>query len=340
MKKLIFIISLVLLLACIGVKHLNTSNKHFLSIVAILKNEKPYIKEWLEYHLMQDVEHFYLCDNDSTDGIKEYLAPYINRGIITYIHQPGKNQQKACYEKVVNQYNDKTEWLAIIDLDEYLVPLKEKTIAKFLKEFEDASEVSLHWMNYGDNGAISRDSGLITEFFTAHAKALNHTVKSIVRPDKVIDFNSFGSNHYVKVEGKSVNEYHKPVSFMLSYNISGDKARVNHYITKTFAEFHHKKSRGHPEGNPINYIYYFYHNDNSVTNDTVMQRFLPKLKRRMQKSPLEDVVIPVPDNFPKSYEEFYFSKDEASNILGHQVQEAMKYYDVEKAYKDKKPRYN
>jgi hypothetical protein len=195
-------------------------------------------------------------------------------------------------------------------------------------------------MNYGDNGAISRSNSLITEFFTSHSKALNHTVKSIVRPDKVIDFNSFGSNHYVKVDGKSVNEYHKPVNYMLNYNISGDRARVNHYITKTFAEFHHKKNRGHPEGTPINYIYYLYHNDNTVTNDTTMQRFLPKLKKRMKKSPLKDVAIPMPENFPTSFDDFYFTKEQASQILGYEVLDSIKYYDIEKAYKNRKPQYN
>lgn len=340
MKKIVLVALFILLLIFAGVYKLHTPSKNFLSVVAILKNEKPYIKEWLEYHMMQGVEHFYLCDNDSTDGIKEYLKPYIDKKIITYIPQSGINQQKACYEKVVSQYKHQTEWLAIIDLDEYLVPLKEKTIAKFLEEFDDVAEVSLHWMNYGDNGAISRNNGLITEFFTSHAKALNHTVKSIVRPDKVIDFDSFGSNHYVKVDGKSVNEYHKPVNNMLNFNISGDKARINHYITKTFAEFHHKKNRGHPEGWSIHYVYYFFHNDNTVTNDTTMQHFLPNLKKRMKKSPLKDVALPMPENFPTSFDDFYFTKEQASEILGYEVAEPMKFHDVEKAYKNKKPKYN
>ena len=340
MKKIIFAIVFTIILAVLGVRYIYVPQKHFLSVVAILKNEKPYIKEWLEYHMIQGVEHFYLCDNDSTDGIKEYLKPYIDKGVITYMHLAGINQQKVCYETVVNQYKNKTEWLAIIDLDEYLVPLKEKTIAKFLEEFEDVSEVSLHWMLYGDNGAISRDDGLITEFFTSHPINLNHTVKSIVRPEKVIDFEGFGSNHYIKVEGKSVNEYHKPVNFMLNYNISGDKARVNHYIIKTFAEFHHKKKRGHPEGSPINYAYYFYHNDNTVKNDTSMLRFLPKLKKRMAKSPLKDVSIPKSPSIPSSFEDLSFTKEEVSQILNQEMPTTMKYYDVEKAYKNRKPQYN
>ncbi|MBR0260666.1 MAG: glycosyltransferase family 2 protein [Selenomonadaceae bacterium] len=39
-----------------------------LAIVAILKNEGRYLKEWLDYHLSAGVDHFYLYDNDSTDN--------------------------------------------------------------------------------------------------------------------------------------------------------------------------------------------------------------------------------------------------------------------------------
>lgn len=57
-----------------------------------MKNEKPYLKEWLEYHLLQGVEHFYLCDNGSTDGTDAYLEPYVAKGVITYIPLPGVDQ--------------------------------------------------------------------------------------------------------------------------------------------------------------------------------------------------------------------------------------------------------
>ena len=74
-KKIIIIVFLLVIIATLAViHHTNLAKKtHYLSVVAIMKNEKPYLKEWLEYHLMQGVEHFYLCDNDSTDGSKEYL---------------------------------------------------------------------------------------------------------------------------------------------------------------------------------------------------------------------------------------------------------------------------
>ncbi|MBR5154837.1 MAG: glycosyltransferase family 92 protein [Alphaproteobacteria bacterium] len=341
LKKYITLFILLLLSVVIAsIHHTKLSQKkYYLSVVAIMKNEKPYLKEWLEYHLMQGVEHFYLCDNDSSDNTKEYLTPYINQNIITYIPKPGKNQQLKCYEQVVKDYKDDTYWLAIIDLDEYIVPIIKNNIPSFLKEFEYASEVSLQWMNYGDSNLFKRKDGLITETFTSHGGKLNHTVKSIVKPDKVIDFSIFGANHYTRVEGLSVNEYHKPVSFMLSYHISADKARINHYILKSFEEFVYKKKRGHPEGTSIDYEYYFYHNDNSVKNDKTMERFIKKLKKRMKKSPLKDIPHPIQNLKENNFDEFYFTPTEASQVLNRSVDVPMSFYELEKKYKNKHPQY-
>lgn len=319
--------------------YFNTAPQYYLSIAAIMKNEKPYLKEWIEYHRLQGVEHFYLCDNDSTDGTKAYLDPYIKKGIITYIELSGADKQLVCYDKIVQQYKHKTTWLALIDLDEFLVPIKAKNMAYFLREFDDVAQVSLYWMNYGDNHTFTREQGLVTEFFTAHGKALNHTVKSIIRPDKVIDFNDKWSNHWVKVNGKSVNEYHQPVNYMLGFNISGDKARINHYIIKSFAEFMFKKSRGHPDRSKVDYSYYFFHNENDVEKDTVLERFLPLLKKKMRESPLADVPLPQIEKLPHGFDEFYFSADEVQAILGIDTDKPMLYEDVKQLYHNQRPQY-
>lgn len=108
--------------------------KYFLGVAAIMKNEKPYLKEWLEYHRLQGVEHFYLCDNGSTDGTAAYLEPYVAEGVITYIPLPGVDKQAECYEKIVAGYGRETEWLAFIDLDEFLVPLQDGDMADFLHQ--------------------------------------------------------------------------------------------------------------------------------------------------------------------------------------------------------------
>lgn len=58
-----------------------SSFDYSVSIVAILKNEAPYIREWIQYHLLVGIQHFYLHDNESTDDVYSILKPFINDGI-------------------------------------------------------------------------------------------------------------------------------------------------------------------------------------------------------------------------------------------------------------------
>lgn len=43
---------------------------YFLTCLAIFKNEAMNLKEWLDHHLWQGVEHFYLINNGSEDDYK------------------------------------------------------------------------------------------------------------------------------------------------------------------------------------------------------------------------------------------------------------------------------
>ena len=63
-----------------------------LVICAIFKNEARYLKEWVEYHRMVGVEHFYLYNNDSTDNYKEELKYYLDNNIVTLTDVPGEKQ--------------------------------------------------------------------------------------------------------------------------------------------------------------------------------------------------------------------------------------------------------
>ena len=36
---------------------------HYLAICAIYRDEAPYLREWIEFHRLVGVEHFFLYDN-------------------------------------------------------------------------------------------------------------------------------------------------------------------------------------------------------------------------------------------------------------------------------------
>ena len=40
----------------------------YLSIWALYQDEAPYMREWIEFHRLMGVEHFFLYDHDSADA--------------------------------------------------------------------------------------------------------------------------------------------------------------------------------------------------------------------------------------------------------------------------------
>ncbi len=57
--------------------------KYYLSICAIFKNEAAYLGEWIEFHRLAGVEHFYLYNNLSDDNYFSVLKYYIDKGTVT-----------------------------------------------------------------------------------------------------------------------------------------------------------------------------------------------------------------------------------------------------------------
>jgi hypothetical protein len=54
--------------------------KYYFSIISMFKNERGIMKEWLDHHIGHGVDHFYLIDDGSTDGIMDVLDTYVKNG--------------------------------------------------------------------------------------------------------------------------------------------------------------------------------------------------------------------------------------------------------------------
>ena len=63
----------------------------YLSLATMIKNQRQWLREWLEFNLMMGIEHIIIYDNVSTDQPLEILQPYIDQGVITYIPWPPKS---------------------------------------------------------------------------------------------------------------------------------------------------------------------------------------------------------------------------------------------------------
>ncbi|MCL2416820.1 MAG: glycosyltransferase family 92 protein [Bacteroidales bacterium] len=220
--------------------------QYYLTVCAIAKNEGAYFDEWIKWHHDLGVEKFYIYDNESIDNTKEVLEPYIKSGLVEYIFFPGKRRQIPAYDDCLEKHRFDAHWIAVIDLDEFIVPIKDKTIPDFLKRFESFSAVEINWLVYGSGGAKEKKSGTVMERFTQHSlpeHELNRKVKTIVNPRCI--FNFIGCHEASRICGKTADSHGSPIT--KSFNDRSpqhDVIRINHYAVKSYEEFLEKRARG------------------------------------------------------------------------------------------------
>ena len=262
-----------------------------LAVVSIMKNEAPYAKEWLDYHFLAGVNHFYIFDNESPDNLKEILQPYIDAGIVTYIFYPGKARQYEAYNEAIQKYKFFCRYIAFIDADEFIFPQKNSTVSEvvdeILKDYPNAGGLAVNIYNFGSNFQEKADySKGVLERFTRRApvdwvpplEALGNLpggtahVSTITNPRKV-DY--FASPHFAYYfEGtQAINSNGKVVPIFYNNPPTVDKIVMNHYSIKSKEEYLKKVRRGAADHLDDFYkIEWFNKNDtNEVFDDSILK---------------------------------------------------------------------
>jgi hypothetical protein len=166
------------------------------SIACIFQNDAPYLQEWIDYHIGIGVEHFYLYNNGSTDEYRKVLSKYVASGMVELIDWPdsteqgfwGYTTQPAAYRDALKRSFFKTQWLALIDTDEFLVPMTHKKITSlFKKEFAYFKAIYAHWLMFGTGGVTCPTKKILwcLTKCAAQGNPWNSIGKSIVRPEYV-----------------------------------------------------------------------------------------------------------------------------------------------------------
>ena len=252
--------------------------KYNLSLCICVKDESKYIQEWIEYYLIQGVDHFYIYNNNGTDNTQEVIQKYIDKGIVSWITYPGPDKQIEIYNHAVQNFKWETRWLGFVDIDEFIVPLKHSTLAEAMKDYEDCSQLRIHWVLYGSSGHREETKGLVIERFTQHQEGVNKFTKSILNPRACL----YANVHAGLVLGKSVDEY-KRVYEEDKTPITTDILRVNHYVIKSWEEYSRKKNRGRADLTcaALTDAFFTDHDRNEVSEPELMQKYVEKIYERL-----------------------------------------------------------
>lgn len=233
----------------------------YLTVACIIKNESPYIKEWIDFHIQLGVDRFIIFDNDSEDNIATVLEPYIELGKVIYIKFPGNKVQVSAYNLACLLSRKNTNWLALIDADEFLFSPLNVKLPEILKNYEGCAAIGVNWVVYGHCGIEKKPDGLVRKnyvmTFSDKNNELNCRIKSIVNPRMVMAAMSahhcwYKKRKFAVDENKQIitgDAIYAPYSSMLcTYNNNTNILRINHYWTKSKEELKAKCNRGYPDG--------------------------------------------------------------------------------------------
>ena len=219
-----------------------------LSICGIVKDER-YLEEWVEYHRIVGVDHFYLYDNSFHPNLD--LDKQVDEGVVTIIPFPGDRQQFNSYNHCLRNFKNESRWIAFIDADEFLVPNRCDDIPGLLRNYESYGGLAVSSMIFGSSYHILRPKGLQIENYTYRARndytherwVDNQLVKSVVQPAHTIAVSTNPHIFLYKDGYYCVNEKFERISSAASRN-SAETIQLNHYYTRSYQDFKEKIIRG------------------------------------------------------------------------------------------------
>ena len=93
-------------------------------LISSMKDEGPYILEWVAHHLVLGFDRICVASNDCSDGSERLLAALDRAGYLSHVPNvlaPGDIPQHAGYAAIRARAGiDATEWLMMLDADEFL----------------------------------------------------------------------------------------------------------------------------------------------------------------------------------------------------------------------------
>ncbi|WP_416884001.1 glycosyltransferase family 2 protein [Marivita sp.] len=234
------------------------------TVVSTMKNEGPYIIDWVAHYKTLGFDHILVCTNDCTDTTVEILLRLQEMGLVTQhntvvrragIHRSALRQASRRYDIVLN-----ATWVFVCDVDEYLnVHLGDGSVQALVEgSGPNADVISVPWRVFGSDGIEAFADKPVTQQF----RMGEYEWDAELRPETGKFVKSLYTNQH-KFQRMGL---HAPVSLDehvadtrrvlpggIDYVINGERtanpplfthAQVNHYALRSMDSFLVKRARG------------------------------------------------------------------------------------------------
>lgn len=162
--------------------------------VTSMKDEGPFLLEWIAYHRLIGVTDFLVFSNDCSDGTDRLLDALADAGVLEHRRQtvdPDKGAQWQALAAAWKQPTRKTaDWMTFSDVDEFpFIKIGERRLPDLIAALPDETDaIAMPWRLFGAAGVVSfRDQPVTAQFEWCAPHDLIHPVaatmfKTFFRP--------------------------------------------------------------------------------------------------------------------------------------------------------------
>ncbi|MEL6678126.1 MAG: glycosyltransferase family 2 protein [Pseudomonadota bacterium] len=271
-------------------------------VITSMKNEAPYLLEWIAYHRVIGFDQFLVYTNDCEDGTDLLLDRLEALGLVTHVRNqvlrrgPQKSALKYAKEHPLSAG---ANWIYVADCDEFLnVHVGEGTLDDLLACVPDADVIPVTWKLFSHGGIDTYEDVPVIEAFTdaqtdvEAGGAPDRFVKSLFRPHAAVE--RFGTHAPVLETGaEGPLTWQMPDGRRLTNadNLTrpGDRhgygiAQINHYAVRSAESYLIKKDRGRVNHwRQVMGLDYWRKMNLGGAEDRSIHRHLPALKAEMAR---------------------------------------------------------
>lgn len=267
------------------------------TVCLIAKNEERYFIEWLAYYRLLGFDKIIVYDNRSDISFRNMLRKFACAKLIEHrIWDKGilEAPQISAYRHALK--HEKNDWLLFADTDEFLFLRDNINIQEFIAPFHndpDIGMICLNWRMFGDSSLVEFDDRPVIERFLNCAEdefPANFHVKSLHRLSlncPPVHMHACGTlGRMVHASGKELVMSEK---WGVAQKIEFENAWINHYYTKSKAEYIAKMQRGQVACRDQHKAKFFYNldifnaNNRNEVQETEILKILPRLKEEIAR---------------------------------------------------------